>query len=596
MAAGTGNRYFEQISEVWTRLDRSQRRSIVYITLLALGVLGALVFYMNRVEYEVLYRDLSSEDAQAVAAKLKAEKRDYLVDGTSILVGGPKSEVDKLKLEIAGSGLVSSGRVGFEIFDKSQFGMTDFTEQVNLQRALEGELSRTISILAEISSARVHLVLPKESIFEDRKQEAKASVAVRLKRGVELSKSSIAGIRGLVAGAVPGLKTFNVSIVDDLGRLLSPAAGSADAGRSEVEAGIREQLEKEMTTKVVSILEPVVGKGKVHANASVEIDANSVEQTEETYQPNPPAVLSQQKTEERVGGVGLPSGVPGTQSNVAGQNNPQTRVSNGPDRTRQSETTNFELSKLVRHTVQPKGQIRRLSVAVILDHKTVYSKEKDGRVSERAEPRTQQELDSYRELVLATVGYDKERGDVVTLENVPFYSDSRPEEDGPAVPWYTRHQQFTLPAMKYVSFLLLFLFVYLILFRPIRNRVFHVAAPPASAGPEKAALTAAETSKAIAGAGLAEGGELPPAPEGATAASAAPMQIGDGSDSDVGQDEEFDFAVIDKKLERDFLKEAQMLDLGSRKYSVLKKRLVERAAKDPEAVAQLVRTWVAERN
>ncbi len=157
--AGPRAPYIKQLAEIWTRLQPIQRLTITVFCRVSRASLGFLIFFMNRVEYEVLYRDLSPEDAQAIAGKLKDEKKDYLVQGTSILVAAPKSDVDKLRLEIAGSGLARSGRVGYEIFDKSQLGMTDFTEQVNLQRALEGELARTISSLSEISQARVHIVL-----------------------------------------------------------------------------------------------------------------------------------------------------------------------------------------------------------------------------------------------------------------------------------------------------------------------------------------------------------------------------------------------------------------------------------------------------
>ena len=306
--AGTQPSFLNQLMLIWSRLQATQRATILLFTVLALAGLGSLVFYMNRVEYVVLYRDLNREDAQAIAAKLQELKKDFQVspDGTMIEVGGTATDVDKLRLEIAGAGLARSGRVGYEIFDKNQFGMTDFTEQVNYKRALEGELSRTISSLSEITEARVHLVLPKDSLFEDKKEEAKASVFVRLKRGKELSKSSIAGIVNLVAGAVQGLRTYNVSVVDEEGRVLSRLP-SGDTARSDFESGIQAQIEKDLVSKVTSMLEPVVGKGKVHANASVDLDVNSSEQTEETFNPTPPPViLSQQKSEERIGGTTTP--------------------------------------------------------------------------------------------------------------------------------------------------------------------------------------------------------------------------------------------------------------------------------------------------
>jgi flagellar M-ring protein FliF len=213
--------FFDHLLEIWSRLLWRQRISILTFGFLGLALIGSVVYFMNRVEYEALYRDLNLEDAQAIAAKLKEEKRDFLVQGTSILVAAPKNEIEKLRIEIAGSYLARSGRIGYETFEKKQFGMTDFTGRVNLRRALEAELARTISSLPEISGARVHIMLPKDSLLDEKKEEAKASVIIALRKGAELSKSGIAWIKGAVAGAVPRLHLNNVSIMDDEGRLLS---------------------------------------------------------------------------------------------------------------------------------------------------------------------------------------------------------------------------------------------------------------------------------------------------------------------------------------------------------------------------------------
>ncbi len=586
---GERNQIPKQLLEIWVRLGKSQRISILALAIAVFAGLSVLIFFLNRADYEVLYRDLSAEDAQAIASKLKEEKRDYQVQGTSILVAGAKTEVDKLRLEIAASGLARSGRVGYEIFDKNQFGMTDFTEQVNLQRALEGELARTISSLAEISQARVHLVLPKDSIFEDKKQEAKASVAVRLRKGNELSKSSIAGIKGLVAGAVPGLKPYNISVVDDEGRLLSQPPPS-DATLAEAESGIREQLEKEMVAKVISILEPAVGRGNVQAKASIELDFNTTEQTEESFNPTPPAVVSQQKSEERFSGSSLPSGVPGNPPAQAGTGANAT----APERSRQSETTNYEVSKMVRHTVQPKGSVRRISVAVLLDNKTIQTQTPDGKLVTTSKPIPQQDLDAYKELVYAAVGFDKERGDIVTLENVPFYSEPKPVEKIEPTPWYLRLSPVAVPtgggwqtalgpAMKYLTFMVLFLLVYLILFRPIKKRVFATLdgiAPQHAQEQGTPQLT--EGSPEMA---------LPPAPPGPATSSAAPV-LGEGAPA---TEEASPISQLDRQIEQEFLKEAQMLDMDGRKFTVLRKRLSEKAQKEPDIAAQLLRTWIQER-
>jgi len=584
--------FISQLIEMWSRLQWPQRLTIIFFAFLGMALVGSVVYFMNRVEYEALYRDLNPEDAQAIAAKLKELKKDFTVQGTSILVAAPKDEIDKLRLEIAGSGLARSGRVGYEIFDKNQFGMTDFTEQVNLQRALEGELARTISSLSEISQARVHIVLPKDSIFEEKKEEAKASVVVTLKRGAELSKSSVAGIKRVVAGAVPGLHTYNVSIVDDEGKLLSQSVESGDAAREEMESGIRAQLEKEMSGKVVSILEPLVGKNKVHANASIDLDFNTTEQTEETYNPDPPAILSQQKSEERASGPATTvSGVPGTQSNV-GTAAPQSTVSI-PERVRQSELTNYEINKLVRHTIQPKGTVRRLSVAVILDHKTVYTKTKDGKTVSHSEPRSPKDIEAYRQLVLAAVGYDEQRGDVITIENVAFYSESKPEEPQPTIPFYIRWQSqpFVMPAIKYGFLILLFIVVYLVLFRPIRKRVFQAisatALGPGESG--EAQLTSENSAKALS---------MPPQPQeiAAPGQAGAPASLpAAGAESGMTGDLMALEAASDEQIERELMKEANAVDKGGRKFAAMKKKLADKAKKDPEMVSQLIRTMLREK-
>jgi len=210
---------FNHPLKTWSSLLWRHRIPILSFGFLGLALVESAAYFIDRVGYETLYRDLNPEDAQAITAKLKEEKRDFLVKGSSILVAAPRNEIDKLRLEIAGEGLARN--IHYVIFDKNQFGITDFTEQVNLRRALEGELSRTISFLPEISNAHVHIVLPKDSFLDERKEEAKATVIIVLRKGAELSKSSIAGIKNVVAGAVPGLHSNKVSIVDDAGRFLS---------------------------------------------------------------------------------------------------------------------------------------------------------------------------------------------------------------------------------------------------------------------------------------------------------------------------------------------------------------------------------------
>jgi flagellar M-ring protein FliF len=582
--------FVNQLLEMWTRLQGPQRLTIIFFAFVSMALIGSIAYFMNRVEYEALYWDMNPDDVRAVAAKLEASKKyKYKVEGSSILVAAPRDEIGKLQLEYSGSGLAQSGKVGYELLDKNQFGMTDFVQQINYQRALEGELAKTISTLSEIRNARVFIVMSKDSFFEGNKDEAKASVVLTLKKGADLSKSSIAGIKGVIAGSVFGLRPRNISIMDNEGRFLAQATESGDAGRAEMESGVREQLERELSGKVVSILEPLVGTGKVRANASIDLDFNSMEQTEETFKPDPPAVVSHQKSEERSGGQSSTSGVPGTQSNV-GPAVAQT-LPPSSERLRQNEVTNYEVSRLVRHTVQPKGTVRRLSVAVALDNKTVAGKTKEGKPASHSEPLSPQELNAYRDLIRATVGFNEARGDVVTMQNVAFYSESNQEEPpAAAAPWYMKWQTqtYVMPGIKYAAFIILFIIAYLVFVRPIRKRMFQAfstAALPQRASGEPQ-LTSGNAPRALSGAGQ---------PEQIAAPASAPAASLPAGEIHLPEEAVSLESAGDEQIERELMKEASVMDMGNRKYSVMKKKMVEKARKDPEVVSQLVRTLLREK-
>ena len=339
---------------------------------------------------------------------------------------------------------------------------------------------------------------------------------------------------------------------------------------------------------MVSMLEPLVGKDKVRVTASLDMDFNTTEQMEETYNPSTPAVLSQQKTEERSGpgGNAVASGVPGTQSNL---NPPEMSQSASSilERIRQSESTNYEVSKITRHTVQPKGAIKRISVAVLLDHRKIYDRTDEGEVTSRLEPIPQRELDRYRDLVLATVGYDERRGDVVTIKNEPFYADTMPVETLPEETFYVKWREYLIPGMKYLAFLILFLLVYLIFLRPIRRRVSH-ALSMAAIGTGDA--TEAQLPSEGEAAALSDGenaGEI----EGASDSGSQGTLPGTTSGA---EDKLLALEHSDEQIERELLKEASVASQGNRKVAVIKKKLVEKAKKDPEMVSQLLRSVLRE--
>jgi flagellar M-ring protein FliF len=207
--------FVKQIREIWSGLKWLQRLTIIGFGLLGLVLIGALIHFTHRIEYKTLYQDLNPADARAIAAKLKEKKESFIVQGTSILVAAPQAEINKLRLEINGAGLEGSGRIGFKVFDKSSFWMTDYDMRISYQRALEREIAAAISSLSEISQAHVLINLPKDSAFSENREEPKAVVILNLKKGGELSGSRVAEIKGVVAGAVPGLHRDNVLIIDE---------------------------------------------------------------------------------------------------------------------------------------------------------------------------------------------------------------------------------------------------------------------------------------------------------------------------------------------------------------------------------------------
>lgn len=585
--------FVNQIQEMWTRLEWRQRISIISFAALGVVLIVTVVYFMNRMEYQTLYRDLNPEDAQAIVERLEENRRNYRVKGNSILVAAPKEDIDKLRLEYGGAGLGRSGLIGYEIFDKNQFGMTDFTEQINLRRALEGEISRTIMRLSEVQSARVHITLPKDSYFEESRESAKASVVLTLKNGIMVpSKTSIAGIRAVVAGGVPGLAAENVSIVDDGGRVLASSTESTDGNRSdlEIELALRDQVEKDLTAKAVAILESLVGEKNAQVRTTVEIDTHATEQTDELFNPNPQAVVSHQRLEERAGGSVQNAGIPGTQSNV-GTADTVSSLLVGPDRMRESETTNYEISKTVRHTVQPKGSVRRITVAALLNNKTVVEKGQDGTTTTRKEPFSETEIATYTELVKAAVGYNELRGDVVFLTNAPFHDDTALR--GTPAPWYVwiQNQGFFVPAIKVLTLILVLLVVYLIFVRPLRKRVFQAI----DAGNPVPELPPAEENLLLES-GTEPVAELAAAPETATLEEIAPEP--ETLPEMVIKEPEMEFDMenaTEEQIEDMLSNEETTLGKDSRRYAVIKKKLIDKARKHPELVSQLIRSMMQEK-
>ncbi|AAR33742.1 flagellar M-ring protein FliF [Geobacter sulfurreducens] len=379
-----------------------------------------LILVANRTDYRPLFTNLTSEDAGEIVTKLKEQKVPYRIaaDGKAILV--PSDKVYDLRLSLASDGLPQGGGVGFEIFDRKNFGMTDFVQKLNYQRALQGELSRTISQISGVEQARVHLVIPEKSLFKEDEKPATASVVLKVKGQRQLRENDVQGIVHLVASAIEGMNPEHVTVLDQKGKLLSKntpgdAAGKMTASMQEVQRAYERSTEE----RLQSLLDKAVGAGKSVARVSAVFDFRQVERYEEKYDPET-VVRSEQRSEEKQDGSTVTGGVPGVQTNLGRTAGQPAGTSGGGSKN--DETLNYEVSRATARTIEPVGTLSKVSVAILVDGKyDAAAAGKDGKEAKpKYTPRSPDELQKIDALVKSSVGFNVERGDQVTVVNIPF--------------------------------------------------------------------------------------------------------------------------------------------------------------------------------
>lgn len=411
----------DQIKQLLAGLSLRQKVSIALVAILTAVGIFAFTRWRRESDFRPLYTAMAPEDAAGVVQKLRETGVEYRLgeNGASVLV--PSAKLAESRLALAAAGLPKTGRIGFELFDKSNFGATDFVEHVNYMRALEGELERTVMSMAEVEQARVHLTLPKESIFLDKQQPAKASVLLKLRPGAEVSQPKVLAITNLLASAVEGLAPEAVSVVDMNGNLLNRPRRASDSSGSEITAEsleVRQQLERDLVAKIRSTLEPLLGTDRFRAGASVEYDLTSGEQQEESYDPSRSVMVSSQKSEDLVEKAST-AGIPGTASNLPGKEGHTTGAGGGTSR--RTENVTYASSRVVKQTHIPQGVIRRMSLSVLVDNTLRW--EGSGAARRRIlEPPAPETLKTIKDLVAAATGFNTERGDLLTVESLPFES------------------------------------------------------------------------------------------------------------------------------------------------------------------------------
>jgi flagellar M-ring protein FliF len=537
---------------------RSQQIALAASAVLAIAVVWGAVYFANRIDYQLLYSELDPQEANAIVQKLQGVNIPFKLSGDGRSVSIPADKVSETRIKLASEGLPTTGRIGFEIFDQTTFGLTNFQEQVNYQRALEGELARSIMTLSEVDAVRVHLVLPKDSLFQSPEDQAKASVILKLKNGRSLSENASQGIVNVVASSVKGLLPERVTLIDYRGKVLSRPESDGASSLTAQQSDVRQRLEAEMTAKIIQILEPALGQGKVRPQVSVAMNFRQVEETTERFDPQGSVVRSAQRQEERQAGRLAVGGIPGARgaqpppaaaapaqtapANGGAAPAPSTATQQQPDAlVKQSETTNFEISKSVRHTVEPVATIDHISVAVLIDNKAKPAAE--GSPASASEPHSTEDMTKYRELIAAAVGFNPERGDRLTVENITFEETM----ETPAQPTFIEKQApLIVTSLRYLVVPVIVLLVYLLFLRPVQKTILaQLSAAPLAAQPARS---------------------LPQAPMTVRQLEA---QLGPSGSGNV-------------------------MGAEPRRIDIIRNSVVEQAQRNPENIARLVRTWINE--
>ncbi len=474
-----------QLVQFWAGRDRRQRGFLIAGAVATVALVAVFAHLMTAPDMKPLMTGMDPADAQTLAAGLTAKGIPNAVSPDGKQVSVPTDKLDAARLEAAGSSGPHSGRMGFEIFDKVSWGETEFDEKVNYQRALEGELERTIMTMGAVKSARVHLVMATDSVFLDGGRSAKASVALKLKGG-ELSHEEIGAIQRLVAGAVDGLKPADVAIID--------ADSNASLGSSGDANGEEGEAEKQLEHRLIATLTPVVGADHIRASVNVEYDQGTTEQSQEKYDPAVSVPLSVQRSDDETGAGAAVAGVPGTASNVPQAKSGLPNVPNVPDSGAESaktENSTFGVNKTVTHSTEPAGRIRRVSAALLVDDAVIHKVGPKGKVQDVRVKRSPEELKQLQDLATSAIGLDTARGDVLTIEDMSFEQPVAADIPAPSLAEKLRKglNDYAI-AVRYGSLLCLFLLGYMLMVRPVQKRALAMALPEPETMPLLAGMEA----------------------------------------------------------------------------------------------------------
>lgn len=450
--------YMSKFTGFWSNRTASQRILIAGLSVSVVIAFALMIYWMNKPDYKILMTNLYPEDASRVVAMLQAGKETYVLEDNGKTIKVPADRVYDLRLKVAGEGNLHGQGIGFEIFDEVQIGQTDFVQHINYQRALQGELARTITEFPQIEKTRVHLVIPQKSLFIEDQVQPSASIILQIKDEGKMAPNEIQGIVNLVSMAVEGLEPQHITVTDMKGRpLYTPDDDTAGLAMSNTQLEYKAGVEAKMERRIMELLSPAVGPEKVIARVNADCDFSQKTIRKELYDPESAVVRSETRDEESTqGAASLAGGEP--DANFRGDGFTGTRTTQ--DSNRESRTTNYEINKQEENIIAPVGELKRLSVAVIVDG-TWEKNEETGEST--YVPRSAEEVERIKTLIANAVGFDSVRGDTIEVSNISFGEPALYDADSLMRTMLEYAQRLGKP---FLNGLLIFLFLILVV-RPV---------------------------------------------------------------------------------------------------------------------------------
>lgn len=469
--------FLKQISQNFTdffkSLDANRRIGLVAIGSVIVITMVGVIIWASKTQYKLLYTDLSKEDAGTIAQMLESGKIDYQVadDGKSIYV--PEDQVDIWRLEIAKKGVDFQSTIGYEVFDNQAFGTTSFVQKINKQRAIEGELMKTIKHIRGVERARVHLSLPESSPFVSEKKPPGASVVLDIARGMNLTKEEIKGIQHLIAASVDGMRVKDVVIIDSKGSKLTENVGDAMAEHTANRLALESKVNRKYESQIEEILKRVVGEGKVIAKVNVKMDFTESFETRTAYDGENTAVVSEVANKQLLNGKRpSPQGIPGARSNIPGEK-PQPGIPETTNNVDKSLVTkNYNVPKTVTQSKKPTAEFKTLSVAVMVDGKRIPVMDEGGEVLlddeglpvTKYEPWSEAEIANFKAIVSSAIGVDEARGDKLTIKNMEFAKEDLSEAE--AILRQRENREIIKNLTKYLMIGILITLLFFVVVRP----------------------------------------------------------------------------------------------------------------------------------